>query len=363
MQEQDPDRGAFCWAALKSRRFLNTFTGGGILAAAFAVAFGAAVRAPSAAGTGEQLAYGLGGFLASLIIVVGLVYGTALMLAPYQQRNALRAEAKAQRTRSAEEVKALQARAETRLETLSARAADEVAALRARVAELETAPVAPQHLQQLHQIAGQLRDALQAGRPPLYGLPTGIDEDIWRTAFLEHFPALTPGLEIAERKGTAVKAFGDRLEREARETGMNDPPWAPDDFIPATVTMTEARAVAGGLAIPFSFGLRAGGGTMVIIPGDVTIARGLAPNVHTEVLFNQFCNWLWPTQSWPEATAIRDELDECRTAAEDMAPKLKTIENLVTVTTRCYLCRRGDGKVLGPILSPAEDQAARQLAS
>jgi len=174
--------------------------------------------------------------------------------------------------------------------------------------------------------------------------------------FLQHFPALRPGLEIAERKGSAVKAFEARLEREARLDGMVNPPWTPEIFIPVITTMTEFRALSGGLSNPFSFNHRTSGGTLVVFPGDLQIAAGLAPDVHTDVLVRQFCEWLTATQRWPEAASIRDEWDLLHQAAQDTAAKLKITECLVSVTSRCYLCRQHDGRLIGPIVPPSESE-------
>jgi hypothetical protein len=198
---------------------LNTFTGGGILAAAVATALGAAVQAPDGAHAAERIAYGLGGFLASLVIVLGLVYGIALVLAPFQQRKALRLEN---------------------------------AAGKNRIRELENKPVNDRHLIQLHQTASQLRHAVAKGGKPEYGMPPGIEENTWRTAFLEHFPVVADALEKLEVAGQADAMLADRLERQAQLAGMWDAPWTAGDFLPATTTMTSARAMTGTLGAPLA---------------------------------------------------------------------------------------------------------------
>lgn len=354
MPQPDPYRGVYRWAWHRTQRFLKSLTGGVVFVSVAGAVAAAVLVAPPHAGVAIRVAYGLGAAAAGLVGLLALTYAAVLAVAPFQQRNALRAELETLRVRTAEEVKTLQARSAQEATALTARAEKEIGVLQARVAELETAPVNPQHLQQLHLIAGQLREAVQAGRTPLYGMPAGIDENIWRTVFLEHFPDLRPHLATAERKGLAVKAFAERLEYEAHQDGMDLPPWTAQDFLPVIVTMTESRALSGNLDVLFRSNWRMGGGQLVLIPSELEIARGLPQDINADVLVRQFIDWATDTQRWPEAAAIRQERDLLHEAAEDTAAKLKLIENLCSVTSRCYLCRQHDGRVVGPIVPPDE---------
>jgi hypothetical protein len=332
MQEPDPNRGAFRWASHGSRRFLNTFTGGGILAAAVATAIGAAVQAPEGAHAAERIAYGLGGFLASLAIVLGLVYGTALLLAPFQQRKALRLEN---------------------------------AAGKDRIRELETKPVSDRHLIQLHQIAGQLRHAVAEGGKPEYGMPPGIEENIWRTAFLEHFPGLADGLDKLEVAGQTDAMLADRLEREAQLAGMWDAPWTAGDFLPAITTMTSARAMTGMLGGPLADEWQEYSRFLQWSGPDNTgpvIARFIPGGEGTAKYKEAFREFVARAQDLPEARIIRPAWEAANYVRETVGRDLAVIEQTDVITTRCYLCRGGDGWVTGPIRPPAEEEAAAPAA-
>jgi hypothetical protein len=152
------------------------------------------------------------------IIVATYLY--ALVVAPYQQRNALR---------------------------------QGLAAERVHVAELETVPVGSQHADQLRQVADRLKRSIERGEFPAYRTPGRDDHDLWRSAFFEHFPALRPLLEAVEGKARPALLLRQRITGEASAAGMDKPPWHLNEFVPILADVIERRAATGLLEGEFNF--------------------------------------------------------------------------------------------------------------
>jgi hypothetical protein len=91
------------------------------------------------------------------------------------------------------------------------------------------------------------------------------------------------------------------------------------------------------------------------------IARFIPEDEDTAGYKQAFREFVARAQDLPEARIIRPAWDAAnyvrRTAERDLA----VIEQTDVITTRCYLCRGGDGWVTGPIRPPAQEEAISQL--
>lgn len=257
---------------------------------------------------GQKVFGGLAALVATTIIVVIVTYVEALMVAPYQQRNALR-------------------------QTL--------AQLRERVAELETTPVSREHADRLRQIAIQVKRCIEGRRALDFGSPEGTDSNLWRKAFIAHFPDLHEVLETIEAKGAAASALGERLIRDARAAGMDESPWLLDEFIRPMALLVESRAITGLLQAEFNFGWTESGGYMYL--GDATsgVARVFSvsgPAVDVGALVREFEEFFRTAETWSEATGIREALSLRHAAEKTAVAALDVVANTDTITTRCPLC-------------------------
>jgi hypothetical protein len=277
---------------------------------------GALVVPPSDASGVKRVLFALAGVGIAAVAVGAGTYACALVAAPFQQRNELRRR-------------------------LAASAGMHTAALAesaARIRDLETAPVSPEHAQQLRQIAVTLKDSLDAYEPPVYGNPG--DSDLLRAAFLEHFPELTARLEILESAGDALTALRTRLAEEAAALGMDRHPWTHINEIPDIVAgVISARSMQQAQDVELNSNWREvddevywGGfdhGTVIIYvdnPDDAADRKRTFEQLVREA------------DAWPEAAAIRENWDQRQEAREEAKPLLKVIANRDSITTRCQLC-------------------------
>ena len=103
----DPNRGVVRWAWRKAAEHRGTFWGGGIGVPVAATIITPILHSPSSPTTGQVIVRGLLGLGIGVTFVVVVFFVYALLIAPYQQRNALRA---LMNTRATEHAAALKER-------------------------------------------------------------------------------------------------------------------------------------------------------------------------------------------------------------------------------------------------------------
>src|SRR5437867_2051268 len=89
-RDPSPMESAFAWAWARTQKRLRGFWWGTVGIPALAAVLAATGVPPSQASLLVRAAIGLAGFVLALLTVAVLVFSRALMVAPYQQRNALR---------------------------------------------------------------------------------------------------------------------------------------------------------------------------------------------------------------------------------------------------------------------------------
>ena len=309
MAEPTPERGVLRWAYYHAVRDRAKFWVGSVGLAAVVVVVSTQVSLPAHATTTQKIVNGLVVLAIATIGVVVATYLYALLLAPYQQRNALRG--------------------------MLAEAA-------ARVDALATTPVSPQHADQLRQVAERVRRSILTGELPAYRTPGRDDQEIWRSAFFEHFPELCPSLEIVEDRDREARLLRDRLKQAAHAAGMDRPPWQFDEFIMAVADVINRRAIQGILEGLFNFNWVQEGG-LVGLDDPVygpTILSLADPTEDTTKYKETFEEFFREAERWPEAKNFRSTSLARNRAGQKLQEELDIIVNTETFTTRCRLCRQ-----------------------
>jgi len=251
--------------------------------------------------------------IASALAVVGATvlvgvgsYACALVAAPFQQRNMLRAQL---------------------LESAGT------------IAGLRSAPVSQAHGERLRQIAARLRECVEHNEP----LDYGADPDTWRLAFNEHFPALQSALDKAGEADAAFVVLKERLRREVAAAGMDEPPWISEDFLPWLATTIQARALQRILGTPYNFDWNDDDISEIVWIGHsiFTTIRVLDSSGHADVpaLTQYFEEFFSSVESWPEAADIRTKWDGRDSAAQTAIGLLAAAANTDPIMSRCFLCR------------------------
>jgi hypothetical protein len=303
-----PERGIFRWVHYHAVRDRAKFWVGSVTLAGFLVIVGTQVALPAHPTIGQRIVNGL----VTLAIAAGaLVAGTylyALVAAPYQQRNALR-----------------------RMYT----------AAQAHITVLAAAPVGPMHAEQLRQVAARVKRSVETGEFPAYRTPGKDDQDLWRSAFLEHFPELRPQLEIVERQGEETLLLRERVMREAHAAGMATPPWCLDEFVPIITDVIKERAMTEPPEHPVDFNWVRAGSSVYLDdsmrgPRILSLTDPADDVTKYKTLFEEFFR---SAERWPEARDIRPQWLARSAAIAEVKAKLDVIANMESFTTRCFMCR------------------------
>ena len=299
------ESGVFRWAWYRAKEFRARFwVGATVFSLIVAVIVSRLPLPPNPTATQNLIATVLAVVGAALVTLIGS-YACALLAAPFQQRNALRAQL--------------------------SESATVIAALRA-------APVPRAHGDRLRQIAARLRECVEQHEP----LDYGTDADTWRRAFCEHFPDLRAALDGAGAADAAFETLKERLQIELTTAGMDTPPWTSAEFLPWLATTIQSRAIQRILGSAYNFGWQElGPGTVYI--GDPVYAghqilEGCDPAdvpAH-EQAFEEFFR---RAESWPEAADIRSKWDERGSAERAAIERLAAAANTDPITSRCFLCR------------------------
>jgi hypothetical protein len=308
MIEPSPERGVFRWAYHHAVHDRAKFWVGSVGLSASIVVVATQVALPAHPTTAQKIVNGLVVLGIAVGAVVAVTYLYALLVAPFQQRNVLR---------------------------------QELAAARAHVGELETVPVGVQHADQLQQVAERVKRSIERGEFPAYRTPGRDDQDVWRSAFFEHFPALRSLLEAVEGKQRPGLLLRQRLTREASAAGMDKPPWHPDEFIPILGNTIEARAATGLLEGEFNFNWVQDGG-LVGLDDPTYGPTYLSLDDPTEDITGykrDFEEFFRQAERWPEAKDLKPAAEASYLAAQELRGKLEVVVNTETITTRCPLCR------------------------
>lgn len=224
------ESGVFRWAWHRASQYRAKFLVGAALFSCVAAGVGAFVVLPAHATAAQKaLAAVLAVAAAAVLTCIG-TYAAALLTAPYEQRNALRAK---------------------------------LSVSGARIAALEAAPVSQAHGDRLRQIAKKLIECLpvdfvdwiiKANKSPDVALEAyGENPGAWHKAFREHFPVLGLVLDNIEEADTADPTFRGRLKREAKLAGMGEPPWRLGQFADSLANTIRERAMQQLLETPFNF--------------------------------------------------------------------------------------------------------------
>jgi hypothetical protein len=307
MPEPSPERGVFRWAYYHAVRDRAKFWVGSVGLAAIVVVVGTQVSLPTHATTTQTIVNGLEVLAIATAGVVVATYQYALLLAPYQQRNALR---------------------------------EMLAAATDHVAQLEEAPVSPQHAEQLRQLAERLRRSIGSGQVLAFRTLGHDDHDLWRSVFFEHFPALRPSVEAIENRAAALPALRERLTKEAHESGMGKDPWRPEDFVPQLAGVIEARALQGLLGGRFNFNW-VQDGALVGLDGPTygpTIFSLIASPEDIRGHQETYEEFFREAEGLPEAKGIQEVASASYAAEQELKQELDVIMNKDTFTTRCTLC-------------------------
>jgi hypothetical protein len=311
-----PDHGVFRWAWYRSADYLARFWVAAVVFSAVLSVIGAFVVLPPTATAAEKALAAVGIVVTAAILVVVGTYALALLAAPYQQRNALR-------------------RRTTEIESTHE---DELATLRARIAELEAAPLTADHARRLREIAASLKRDIEVHRPLGYG----SDADTWSKAFGEHFPLIGELLKFVDGERAAFTALRDRLDREAREADMGQPPWLLGDWLLRLFDVITARSAQGLLQGAFIFGWTESGGVMYLgNPAEhaPAIFSTADPTTDGEALKEQFEQFMRSAEAWPEASGIKESSEMRFVTAKLAIPQLEVAANTDPITSRCFLCR------------------------
>ncbi|HEU5392802.1 MAG TPA: hypothetical protein VFV73_43630 [Streptosporangiaceae bacterium] len=308
MTEPSPERGVFRWAYHHAVRDRAKFWVGSLGLTAVIVVVATQIVPPTHPTAAQKIVNGLVVLAIAAGAIVAATYLYALVVAPFQQRNALR---------------------------------QELAAARAHVLELEKAPVSAQHADQLRQVAERVKRSIDRGEFPAYRTPGRDDQDLWRSAFFEHFPALRPLLEAVEGKQRPALLLHERLTREASAAGMDKPPWHPDEFIPIIANIIQARAVTGLLEGEFNFNW-VQDGALVGLDDPTHGPTYLSLDDPTEDITGYtkcFEEFFREAERWPETRDLQPAAAASYLAAQELSRKLEVVMNSETITTRCPLCR------------------------
>jgi hypothetical protein len=303
-----PESGAFRWAWNRAKEFRARFW---IAAAVFPLIVALIVSRlplpPHPTVTQNLIASALAIVGATIITGVGS-YACALVAAPFQQRNTLRAQ-------------------------LSESAAT-IGALRA-------APVTQAHGDRLRRIAARLRECVEHNEPVDYG----TDPATWRRAFHEHFPDLKPALDRAGEADAAFVSLKERLQNEATAAGMDAPPWTSAEFLPWLATIIQARALQHILGTAYHFDWQElGPGSVYIgepVYTGIEILQGCDP-ADVPALKKDFEEFFSRAESWPEAADVRSKWDERDSASEAAIELLAAAANTDPIMSRCFLCRESE---------------------
>jgi hypothetical protein len=309
MIEPSPERGIFRWVHYHAVRDRAKFWVGSVTLAGFLVVLGTQVALPPHPTTGQRIVNGL----VTLGVAAGaLVAGTylyALVAAPYQQRNALR-----------------------RMFTSA----------QASITALEAEPVGPSHAAQLRQVAARVKRSIEMGQVPAYRTPGYNDQELWRSAFFEHFPGLRSQLEIVEFPDKETVLLRQKVMREVGTVGMATPPWCPDEFGPIITDVINRRAMSDLPEGPMNFNwVQAGSSVYLDDPMQGPRILSLTDPAEDITKYKKaFEEFFRAAERWPEARAIRPQWMARSATAAEINGKLDVIAHTETFTTRCVMCRK-----------------------
>jgi len=305
MVEPSPERGVFKWAWYRAARQRGTFLISSVIFSVVAVVVGAIIVPPAHASVLKRTLFALAGVGIATAAVGVITYIWALANALFQKRNELRRR---------------------------------LAVSTARNSELEAAPVTPEHAQLLRDIATTLNRSINEYEPPVYSSSGDADNSLLRAAILEHFPSLRIPLETLEGSSDALTALCSRLAEEAVTLGMDRHPWLNfREVINIISAVISARSMQRSQDFELEFHWREvddeiywGGNPTPIIyvdnPEDAS---------ERERTFERFVR---ESDTWPEATAIRENFERRQEAREQAIGILQVIANRDTITGRCRLC-------------------------
>lgn len=305
MDTPSPEWGVFRWAWYRAKEFRNRFLIGAVFSLIAALIVSRLPLPPHPTATQNLIATALAIVSAAIVTVIGS-YASALVPAPFQQRNALRAQ-------------------------LSNAAST--------IADLRAAPVTQAHGDRLREIAARLRECLEHYEP----LDYGTDPTTWRRSFYEHFPDLKSALDRAGEADAAFVSLKERLRDEATAAGMDAPPWTSTEFLPLLATTIQARALQGILGTDYHFDWQELGPGSVYIGDPVysnnQILQGCDPG-DVAARKQDFEEFFKRAESWPEAADIRSKWDERGSAEQSAIELLAAAANTDPITSRCFLCGR-----------------------
>jgi hypothetical protein len=299
-----PEWGASRWARYRAREIRARFWVGAAVFSLIVAFIVSRVPLPTHPTATQNLIASVLAVIGATVLTGVISYAYALVAAPYQQRNALRAQ---------------------------------MSVAAATIAAQQATPVSQTHGDRLRRIAGDLQDCLRLGNSLNYG----ADGPTWRRAFHEHFPDLRRALEAADEADTAFVELKERLENEVAAAGLNAPPWTPEEFLPILGTTIQSRAVTRILGAPYDFDWHEIGPGAVNW-GDLydgwSVLQGADP-ADVPDLEARFQEFFRRAESLPEAADLRDKC-AARASAVDMAlDLLASAANTDPITTRCSLCR------------------------
>jgi hypothetical protein len=300
-----PARGVFRWAWYHAKEFRARFwVGAAVFSLIVAVIVSRLPLPPNPTATQNLIATVLAVIGATILTGVGS-YACALVAAPFQQRNVLRAQL--------------------------SESMNTIAALRA-------APVTQGHGDRLRQIAARLRECVEHNEP----LDYGTDPATWRPAFHEHFSDLQSALDRAGEADAAFVTLKQRLQKEVTAAGMDAPPWTATEFLPWMATTIQSRAIQRILGSAYNFDWHELGPGSVFIGEPVytnhQILRGCDP-ADVPAHKQDFEEFFRRAESWPEAADIQSKWDGRDSVAEAAIKLLTAAANTDPITSRCSLCQ------------------------
>jgi len=300
-----PESGVFRWAWYRAKEYRARFWVGAAVFALIVALLVSRVPLPPHPTAAQNL-------VASVLAVIGATiltgvgsYVCALVAAPFQQRNTLRAQL---------------------LDS-----ANTIAALRA-------APVSQSHGGRLRQLAARLRECVEHNNP----LDYGTDAATWRRAFLEHFPNLQSTLDKIGESDAAFVVLKERLQAEVSAAGMDAPPWTSTEFLPWLATTIQARALQHILGTAYSFDWQELGPGSVYVGDPVYTGHQILQDcdpIEVPARKKDFENFFRRAEAWPETADIRSKWDKRGSAAMTAIELLAAAAHTDPITSKCFLCR------------------------
>jgi hypothetical protein len=243
------------------------------------------------------------------VTVVGS-YVCALVAAPYQQRNVLRAR---------------------------------LSESGATIAALQTTPVTQKHGDRLRRIANGNQACIELGDPPDYD----NTPDTLRRGFDEHFPEVKSALDRLRETDAPFAALKERLRSEVAKAGMDVVPWTSAMFVPTLAATLETCAAQGNLGGDIEFDWQEDGSGSGYIGGNADnlgtpVFIGCAP-IQVSLFQEKFEEFFRSTERLPEVTDLRRASMERDSARKTAIGLLSAVANTDPIVSRCFLCRGSSG--------------------